>query len=252
MGSPMPAGPRPMPAIPPRRTGRPCGHHQGGHRIPRPAAARPGGPVLPAGRRLRRGGPVDLAVALVGGFAGQQACGQRDHLPDVGVCPGLQGRRPYPESGHVLVEVELLDDGEPAVGGAVPVRGGQQDIVDVGHVAAHDHLGAVRVQHPGQRVDPHEGRGVSQVGDVVGGDTAGVHPGPALQRQRRPAYRRHLRQASSQHLVHRQPPGCHPGKRHPLPEAIRAEPGPRGRRWSPERRTNGPAASQHPSRRMIM
>jgi len=109
---------------------------------------------------------VDLAVPLVGGFAGQQACGQRDHLPDVGVCPGLQGRRPYPESGHVLVEVELLDDGEPAVGGAVPVRGGQQHIVDVGHVAAHDHLGAVRVQHPGQRVDPREGRGVSQVGDV--------------------------------------------------------------------------------------
>ena len=59
---------------------------------------------------------VDLAVPLVGGFAGQQACGQRDHLPDVGVRPGLQGRLPDAERGHVLVEVELLDDGELVVG----------------------------------------------------------------------------------------------------------------------------------------
>ena len=48
---------------------------------------------------------------------------------------------------------------------------------------------------------------------VPGGDVVGVIPqaytGPGCQRQHRPAYRRHLRQASSRHLVHRQPPGCH-------------------------------------------
>ena len=150
---------------------------------------------------------VLLAVPPVGRIAGQQPGGQRDHLPDVGMRPGLQGGLPHAERGHVLVEVELLDDGELVVGGTRPPRGGQQDIVDVGHVAAHDHLGASRVQHTGQRVDPHERRSMAQMGDVVRGDTARVHPGPADQRQRRPAYRRHLRQASSQHLVHRQPLG---------------------------------------------
>ncbi len=60
---------------------------------------------------------VDLAVPLVGGLAGQQDSGQRDHLPDVGVHPGLQGRLPHAERGHVLVEVELLDDGELVVAG---------------------------------------------------------------------------------------------------------------------------------------
>jgi len=102
-----------------------------------------------------------LAVPLVGRLADQQACGQRDHLPDVGMRPGLHGRLPHAEGGHVLVEVKLLDDGEPAVGGAVPIRGGQQYIVHVGHVAAHAYLGAVRVQHAGQRVHPHKSRGVS-------------------------------------------------------------------------------------------
>ena len=65
-------------------------------------------------------------------------------------------------------------------------------------------------------------------------------------------FSRSAQQASSRHLVHRQPLGCHPGKRHALPEAIRARSGPRGRRWSPGRRTNGPAASQRPNRKMIM
>ena len=57
-----------------------------------------------------------MAVPLVGGAAGQQPGGQRDDLADVDVRPGLQGRRPDPERGHVLIEVELLDGGEPADG----------------------------------------------------------------------------------------------------------------------------------------
>ena len=154
---------------------------------------------------------VDVTVPLVGRIPGQQPGSQRDHLPDVGMRAGLQSRLPHPQGGHVLVEVELLDRREPAVRRARPVRGRQQHIVHVGHVPAHDHLGAARTQHARQRVDPDECRGMPQMGDVIGGDTARVHPGPASQRQQRPAHRRGLRRARGNQLSHRQLPPLHLG-----------------------------------------
>ena len=87
--------------------------------------------------------------------------------------------------------------GTPVPAAAGPVSGGQQHVVHVRHVAAHDHLGAALAQHAGEGVDPHEGRGVTQVSHVIGGDPARVHAGPADQRQRRPAQRHRARQAGT-------------------------------------------------------
>ena len=151
---------------------------------------------------------IDLAVPLVRGPAVEQPRRQRDHLPDVGVRPRLQGRLADAERGHVTVEVELLDGGEPVVGRAGPVGGGEQHVVHVGHVPADDHLGAAVAQDPGEGVDPDEGRGVTDVGHVVGGDPARVDARPADQRQRRAAQRHRAGQASGLHLIHQRPPAA--------------------------------------------
>ena len=120
----------------------------------------------------------------------------------------LQGRLADAERGHVPVEVELLDGGEPVVGRAGPVGGGEQHVVHVGHVPADDHLGAALAQDPGEGIDPDEGRGVTDVGHVVGGDPAGVDARPADQGQRRAAERHRPGQASGLHLIHQRPPAA--------------------------------------------
>ena len=58
-------------------------------------------------------------------------------------------------------------------------RGGVEDVVDVGDVAAHLDVDARVPQHPCDEVSPDEGRGVPEVRRVVRRDPADVDPGPA-------------------------------------------------------------------------
>ena len=152
------------------------------------------------------------AVALVRGSLGQQPGGQRDHLPDIRVRPRLRRRTAHPECGHVPVEIELLDRREFVVMRPRLACGRQQHVIDICHVARHEHLGSARVQHPAQRVGPYEGRSVPQVGDVVGCDTARVHPRTAGQRKQDPAQPDHRIQAAYPRLTRRQPDHRQPSR----------------------------------------
>ena len=93
------------------------------------------------------------------------------------------GRRTA-EGVHVALEVELLHGGEAVVVGAGPLGGVEQHVVDVGDVAADLDVHAEPAQHPVGGVDPHEGGGVAEVGDVVRRDAADVDAGAADDRQR--------------------------------------------------------------------
>ena len=93
--------------------------------------------------------------------------------------PRLQGRLADAERGHVPVEVELLDGGEPVIRRAGPVGRGEQHVVHVRHVPADDHFGAAVAQHAGQGIDPDVGRGVTDVGHVIRGNPACVDARPA-------------------------------------------------------------------------
>jgi len=236
-----------MPAIAVRRTGHPSWSRRGRPRIRPPAATPPRRPVPPASDVSTA--EIHPAVPLIGCSPGEQALGERDHLPDVGMRPGLHRRRPDSERGHVAVEVELLDRGEPVVGGAGLAGGRQQHVIHVGHIAAEDHLGAACVQHPGQRIHPHERGGMAQMSDVIGRDAARVHSRPAHQRERCPAERGNARPASGLYLIHRRPghqrpPSCQRPVAAFPPTARLRRPGPAAPgRWSPESWTNDPGSS---------
>lgn len=93
--------------------------------------------------------------------------------------PRLVRRAAHAEGIHVPLEVELLHGGHLVVVLARPVGCCEQDVVDVGDVAADLDSHAEPAQQPVDGVDPDVRGGVPQVGHVVGGDAADVHAGSA-------------------------------------------------------------------------
>ena len=123
------------------------------------------------------------AAGLVGLAVVEQRLRQVDDRRDEGVRARLVHRLADRQRGHVLVEVELLDGGEAVVlrtclGGRL-----EQHVVDVGDVAADLDLHAEPSEHPVDRVDPDEGRRMTQVRHVVRRHAAHVDVGASDDRQ---------------------------------------------------------------------
>ncbi|CNG68329.1 Uncharacterised protein [Mycobacterium tuberculosis] len=120
---------------------------------------------------------VDVAVDLVGGVAAAELLDhlddERDRLDRADVAVGRQD----PQRGHVLAEQLDL-----AVGEGAPVLAGllgafQEGVVDVGGVLHVVDAVAEVAPHAVDEVEREVGVGVAEVGGVVGGDAAHVHPG---------------------------------------------------------------------------
>ena len=119
--------------------------------------------------RLRGGDPVGHALLEELGHRRRDGADALDH-PDVVV------RRDDREVGHVLAEEGDLGRGQVLPVQAVALGPLDQRVVDVGDVL--DVLDAVTgvAQCPPEHVEGHIGRGMTEVGGVVGRDAADVHP----------------------------------------------------------------------------
>ena len=130
---------------------------------------------------------VHRAVALVRRAVREEMGHERDDLVHIVTAAGLIGRSDDSELRHVALEPVGLLDGQRSPRHAVALRLDEDVVVDVGHVAAHLDGRPRQSENPGGDVGPHERGRVPDVGRLVRGDTAHVHPRAPENRERRVA-----------------------------------------------------------------
>ena len=146
--------------------------------------------VQTAARGDLRAPEVHRAVAHVGAIEGDERGREPDDVLDVVARPGHVRGRTHGQRLHVLVELVLLDQAEGGVVRALPLRGVGEHVVDIRDVARELHREVDEAQNARQRIGPHEGGRVAEVGHVVGRDPADVDPGRRREGHETPVQRR--------------------------------------------------------------
>ena len=130
---------------------------------------------------------IDRAVDLVRGSPIEQGCRQAHDAADVLMRTRLVIGAAHAQVRHVVIEVVLMDRRELVVRRTGLARGFGEHVVDIGDVACDDRRDVGMAQGADECIDPHESRGMAEMGHVVRGDPARVDASRPDQGQGLPA-----------------------------------------------------------------